>query len=192
MRPTFAALLLPVLFLGACAAGFKATHDHDTGHDFSGYKSFAWISVHPMKIGETAIAPSPLLEGRIMNAIEGQLKAKGYDRVDDPDSADFVISFTVGSREKISVDSYPSMSMGYSAGYPRHWGWGASYYCCAQDTTVRQYTTGMLAVDIFDVAEHRPVWHGVASKSITDADRKNVQEAVNAAVSAILAKFPPT
>ena len=42
-----------------------------------------------------------------------------------------------------------------------------------------------------DVDEHRPVWHGVATKSITDSDRKNIDETVDAAVSAILEGFPP-
>lgn len=192
MKLKSAALALLALAFGGCAAGFKATHDHDAAHDFSGYQTYAWISEHPMRVGETSVSPNPLLEGRIMSAIESQLGAKGYQLADDPESADFVISFTIGSREKIRVDSYPSMSMGYGAGYPSHWGWGASYYCCAQDTTVRQYTTGMLAIDIFDVAEHRPVWHGVASKSITESDRENAQETVNAAVLAILEEFPPS
>ena len=100
-------------------------------------------------------------------------------------------SFTVGARDEIRVDSYPSMGMGYSAGYPSHWRWGASYYCCATETEVRQYTTGMLAVDVFDVAEKRPVWHGVATKTITDADRKRQEETIQAAVDAIVVGFPP-
>lgn len=186
-----AILALAMFTLVGCASTFEATYDHDPGNDFSGYRDFAWISEHPMKIGETASAVSPLLEGKIMRALEVQLGAKGYTLVSDPGTADFVVSFTIGSREKIKVDSYPSMSMGYRYGYPSHWGWGASYYCCAQDTRVREYTKGMLAVDMFDVDEHRPVWHGVATKSITDADRKNVDATVDAAVAAILEGFPP-
>jgi hypothetical protein len=50
-----------------------------------------------------------------------------------------------------------------------------------------QFKTGFLAV-----AEHRPVWHGVASKRISDSDRKDVDATVKAAVDAILAGFPPT
>ena len=186
-----AILALAMFTLVGCASTFEATYDHDPSNDFSGYRDFAWISEHPMKVGETASAVSPLLEGKIMRSLEVQLGAKGYTLVSDPGTADFVVSFTIGSREKIKVDSYPSMSMGYRYGYPSHWGWGASYYCCAQDTRVREYTKGMLAVDMFDVDEHRPVWHGVATKSITDADRKNVDATVDAAVAAILEGFPP-
>ena len=183
--------LLASSLLSGCATGFKATHDHDPGHDFSGYKTFSWISANPMKVGPSVQSPNPLLEPRIMATVEAALGDKGYALVPDAGSADFVMSFTVGSREKIQVNSYPTMSMGYSTGYPGHWGWGAAYHCCATDTQVRQYTTGILAIDVFDVKERRPVWHGAASKTINEKDRENMSATVKAAVDAILAGFPP-
>jgi len=184
-------ILAAAALAGCASSGFNATYDHDPAQDFSSYRTFAWISANPMKIGPSVQSPNPLLEPRIMSAVETALAAKGYGRVDAADAADFVVSFTVGSRDDIRVNSYPSMSMGYSAGYPSHWRWGASYYCCASDTDVRHYTKGILAIDVFDVKDHRPVWHGVASKTISEKDRKNIEATVNAAVDAILAGFPP-
>ena len=183
--------LLAAVALAGCATGFKATHDHDSDHDFSKYQSFAWISKNPMKVGEGVTTPNPLLEPRIMTALEVALGDKGYSLVAEPAAADFVVSFTVGARDKIRVDSYPTMSLGYSTGYPAHWGWGAAYHCCATDTQVRQYTTGILAVDIFDVQQRRPVWHAVASKTITESDRENLEKTIKAAVDAIVVGFPP-
>ena len=55
---------------------------------------------------------SPLLEGRIMSAIQRELQAKGYDYVEGAEYADFAIAFTVGSREKIRVDTYPTYYRG--------------------------------------------------------------------------------
>lgn len=182
---------IAMLFVSGCATGFKATHDYDSSHDFSNYQTFAWMSRNPMIIGEGVTAPNPLLEPRIMTALERALTAKGYKLVNEPTSADFVLSFTIGARDKIRVDSYPTMSVGYRAGYPSHWGWGSAYYCCATDTQVRQYTKGILAVDVFDAAEKRPVWHGAASKTITETDRENIEQTVQAAVDAVIAGFPP-
>lgn len=181
------AILTAAMLIGACASTFKATHDHDPGHDFSNYQTFAWISEHPMRIGTTAVSPNPLIEPRIMSSLERALKNKGFRYTKQANAADFVLSFTVGSREEIRVDSYPTMA----GPYPSRWGWGGGYYGHGTETTVRQYTKGMLAVDIFDVAKRQPVWHGVASKNINESDRENMQVTIDAAVAAIIAGFPP-
>lgn len=179
--------------LAACATGFQATYDSDPAHDFSAYETFAWISENPMIVGPTNRVPNPLLERRIMAAIEGGMITRGYRQVDDPDAADFVMSFTVGSRDEIRVDSYPTAYSTYAV--RGGWGWGGPYYGVgvgiATETEVRQYQKGMLALDVFDVKEHRPVFHAVAEKSITHTDRNKMNETVQAAVDAVLAGFPP-
>jgi hypothetical protein len=179
------------LGLAACATGFKATYDSDPTHDFSGYQTYAWMSASPMIVGPTNRMPNPLLEPRIMAAIEDGMSTRGFSKVDDPEAADFVLSFTVGSREEIKVNSYPATYAGY--GYRGAWGWGGPYYGVgmATETQVRQYQKGMLALDVFDVKERRPVFHAVAEKSITESDRKKMDETIEAAVDAVLAAFPP-
>ena len=193
IKTGFFAVATAALLFG-CASTFKAMYDSDPTQDFTIYKTFSWVSEHPMKVGATARIPSPMLEHRIMVTVESALGTKGYRLVPDVESADFALSFTIGSREEIKVDSYPSMSGGYvGRGYPGSWGgWGGAYYGYGTETTVRQYTEGMLALDVFDVAERRPVWHGVASKTISDSDREDAAGTVKAAVDAILAGFPPT
>ena len=49
----------------------------------------------------------------------------------------------------------------------------------------------MLAVDIFDVRERRPVWHAAAEKTIQEKDRDQVRTTVQNAVNAVLEGFPP-
>ena len=192
VRPvSFFVAAVIALCLSGCATGFKATHDHDASHNFGSYKYYAWISENPMKVGPSTRINNPLVEERIMNAVEANLDAQGYEQVIDRRSADFVLSFTVGSRDEIKVDSYPSMSGGIGYAYPRHWGWGGMYYGHGTETTVRQYTTGMLAIDVFDVEERRPVWHGVAEKRISESDRDDAVGTITAAVEAVLAGFPP-
>jgi hypothetical protein len=182
------AIFSVAIILGACAApGFEAKHDYDDTINFSTYQTFAWISTNPMKLGTTTIPPSAMLEPRIMSSLERALVAKGYRFTKQPNSADFVVSFTVGSREEIRVDSYPSMGGAYGG----RWGWGGAYYGHGTETTVRQYTKGVLAVDIFSVRQHRPVWHGVATKKINEDDRDNQSATIDAAVAAIMAGFPP-
>lgn len=177
--------------LSACASGFKAIYDSDPAHDFSNYQTFGWISQNPMIIGQTVQTHNPMLQPHIMSSLKTGLAAKGFRYVQDAENADFVLSFTVGSRDTIKIDSYPSAYGGYYRTGPGYRGWGGGYYGYATETKVRQYTEGMLAVDIFDVQKRQPVWHGAATKSITTKDRQNIQATVQAAVDAILVGFPP-
>ena len=190
-RACWLVLVLTSLGLGACASGFTATYDSDPTHDFTAYRTYAWMSDNPMIIGATNRMPNPLLETRIMAAIEDGMTTRGYEMVGNPETADFVLSFTVGSREEIKVSSYPSTYAGAGYGYPNSWRWGGPYYGMATETQVRQYQKGMLALDVFDVKEHRPVFHAVAEKSISESDRKKMDETIQAAVDAVLAAFPP-
>jgi len=183
------AILSAAILLGACATpGFEATHDYDDSINFSSYRTFGWISRNPMRVAGVTSAPvSSLLEPRIMSSLERALVAKGYRFVKDPATADFVLSFSVGARDELRVDSYPAMGGGY---YHRG-AWGGSYYGYGTETRVRQYTKGTLAVDIFDVRQRRPVWHGAATKKINSEDRDNQLATIDAAVAAISAGFPP-
>ena len=119
-----------------------------------------------------------------MAAIRAQLESRGFDYASNAATADFLVSFTVGSREKIDREAYPSMSSG-SGG---RGGWATAYY---GGGSAAAYLEGVLAIDMFDAAELRPVWHGVYGKTITDEDRNDMSDVIVETVTAILAAFPP-
>jgi Domain of unknown function (DUF4136) len=171
--------------LGGCAPSVKVTTDRDPGANLSAYRTFAWVGEHPLIAVRAAQVPSPLLEGRIIRAVRSNLEGRGYRYSEN--NPDFAIAFTVGSREKIRVDSYPSR-------YHGNWGWAGTrrYYGggYTTDTTVRQYTVGALAIDIFDVASRSPVWHGLGEKNITTSDLEDRDALIKLAVDSILAEFP--
>ncbi len=173
--------------LSACSSsgGIQSTYDYNRQIDFSGYKTYAFISENPMAVSQTQGAINPMIEGRIMESIRIAMNGKGYNEVSDPESASMAIGFTVGSRDQIKVDSYPSS---FSTGYARR---GYYYgYNTGTETRVRQYTEGQLAVDVFDVSSHTPAFHGVASKKISDSDRQNQQQVLNAVAAEALSGFP--
>ena len=67
----------------------------------------------------------------------------------------------MGSRDKVKVDTLPLM-------YRTSLLWGHRYYWRYKswfDTHVRNYTEGKLAIDVYDVKSHQPVWHGWADKA---------------------------
>ena len=166
--------------LFGCASLAKVQTDFNPSADFSSYRSFSFISDKPLLVSTIGI--SPLLEGRLMNATRGQLISKGYRFVDNREMADFVVSFTVGARDKIQVTSYPASYRGYN-----QWGWGTGYY---NEVNVRNYTEGTLSIDIFEVNRRSPVWHGWAVKTISSSDRRNPTPVINEIVAAIFADYP--
>lgn len=170
--------------LSACS-GMNVSSDYSEEVDFTQYKTFAFISDKPLLVAQTTPL-NPLFEGRAMTAVRNELANKGFQFVEDREQADFVISMTMGQRDKIRVNSYPSDYRTISAG---GWNWGAPYH---SEVDVRNYTEGTLAIDVFDVGARSPVWHGWATKTISMADRRNPTPVINDVIKAIMAQFPPS
>ena len=174
------------ILISACSSN-PPVIDYDKSIDFSGYGSYAFISDHPLMRAPDSPPGSPLLEGKLIRATDEFLQAKGFTKVDNAEEADFAIGFTVGARDKIRVNSYPQPYHPYYGA----WGWGGPYYAGSSNVDVQQYTEGTLAIDIYDVKEHKPAWHGVATKRVTDSMRRNPDESINELIVAILGGFPP-
>jgi hypothetical protein len=187
--------LLIVALVSAVVAGcsttpYKTDFDYDPEVVFTNYRTWAWIDETPMAVTEGG-GPSPLLEGRIMSLVEAEMAMKGFRKVDDVADADMAISFTVGSRDKIKVNSYPStFQAGYST-WGAGWGYGYNYGYPAREVDVRQYTEGQLAIDVFDVKQRRPVYHGFATGNVRDRSREERDELLRQVVKSILLTFPP-
>jgi len=185
------AMLLVGLVSGCSSTPtIESAYDYNREIDFRNFRTYAFIDDQPMAVSQAQGAVSPMLEGRLMESIRIAMNGKGYSEVDDPESADVVIAFTVGSREQIKVDSYPST---YHTGYARrgyYYGYGGMGVGYATETRVRQYTEGQLSVDVFEVASRNPAFHGVASRRINDEDRNNQQEVLNAITVEALSGFP--
>ncbi len=193
VRPIAFTLTASVL-ISCATAPIKV--DSDPTLDFSKYSTFSWTGKSPMAVGKTDYDVSPLAEGRMTAALKEALEAKGYKFVSDASAADFVVSYTIGARDKTQLESY---SPRYYGGY-NNWTWGFPYYGYGYDrfpaqyrTTIvkeRSYVRGSLAVDVFDVNKVSPVWHGYGSKTLSDEDLlKNASDASETMLT-LLADFP--
>ncbi len=181
-------IALAALAIAGCQTAIKGNHEFDRGAPFETYSSFAWITSEPLLRPTAGVASGPrisgVMESNLRRAVERELHAKGYRMAVNQRSADLVVSFSVGTREKIRVDSQP-VGAGYR--YGRYGAWGGGM----QQTTARSYTEGTLAIDFFDVAARQAVWHGWATKRLSRSTDQATREAtINEAVSAILGNFP--
>ena len=160
------------LALAACASGPDVRTDFDPGADFAAYHTYAWANETPQP------GVNPLTWQRTKDAIDRTLQARGYTLGEPPQ---FAVGFTLGKRDRIQTWTTGP----YYSGWGR-WG-GAGWH--GGGVQVEQYTEGTLTIDVFDAATQRPVWSGVSTQTIGGGVS---QATIDAAVSGVLAKFPPT
>ena len=179
---TFA--FLTVLALQAGCATIQTGSHFDETANFRSYETFSWVSETPYVSDAESIRISPLTQQDIQAAIRRELEAAGYVYKDEPGSGDLSVAYTVGTRDKIRIDSYP-------VEYRGTWGWHihGSHYI-VRETSEHSYTSGTLGVDIFDGRTGKPIWHGWAEKTISESDRRNPKPVVDKGVAGLFRNFP--
>ena len=184
-------LLLLISLSTSCAS--QVFTDFDPEHSFAGYKTFSWVSDQPMLV-EGERGPNPLVADRLKTAVKNGFEGKGYEFASDASAADFVVSFTVGARDKIDIREHEVEE--YFGPYDLRWRRDPFGYMGPRSTTTvvetREYTEGTLAIDVFDVQDKKPVWHSGTKRRLTESELQSVgPEVLGDAVAAILANFPP-
>ncbi|QFU05297.1 hypothetical protein FIU82_09790 [Pseudoalteromonas sp. THAF3] len=169
-----------VLLLGACAS--HPDFDYDKSVDFSQYKTFAWIPNASLTKGTNNYQISELMERRVQQAVNDELRAKGMELV-SLQQADVLINYHASVDTKVDVDTF-------STGYGARWDyWGIGYNV---QTTTREYEVGTLVIDVVDRSSNQLVWRaakeGRLKKNQTPIERTEV---VRESVADILSNFPP-
>lgn len=187
MKNLFLTACVMLLLVGCAVREAEVNFDKNMDVDTSHYKTFAWLTEGKMMAPPVDV--NPVMKVKLDKAIAEAFIAKGYTLIEDAEKADFAISYTIGNREKIKVNSFP---VTYHSGFV----WGQAYYGAGHsgisigtETQVRQYTEGKLAIDVYDVKLHQPAWHGWGVKRITKDDRKTPNQSVKAIVDKVVAQF---
>ena len=195
-RPLLATVV--VLTLSACASAIQSTVDVADQADFSNFQTYAWITDQSLiaRSDATSELGYPLNEQRTRAAVERELARKGYRKVSGTE-ADFVVSFTVGSRDRVRVQQYYNnygySYHGYHHGFTRYGyaGYGyPGYGNYGSTASVQTFTEGSLVVDIFDNRSKEAIWHGSASKRLSRKDKDNATQLINQAIASLFIEFP--
>lgn len=179
MQRTLATVAL-VLVVPALMLAQKTSYDYEKAADFASFKTFAFK--------EGTKAGQPLIDNRIVAAIEAELGAKGLTKSEtDPDV--FVVYHVAFDKEK-DISTYSS---GYGGGYgPYGWGWGGGWAGGSTYTQVRDILIGTLVIDMADAHKGAMVWRGLGVKEIdTQAKPEKRDKNITNAVKKILKNYPP-
>jgi hypothetical protein len=157
------------------ATGVEAqdvTWDYAKDTDFTRFKTYAWV--------EGRVPLDPFNHQRIVGAVDAQLAAKGFTRVEPTENPDALVAYHAGFARNPEITGFGS-------------GWGGYRYGGSWDVRARvnDVFVGTLIVDIVDAASHTIVWRGVASKQIDPHAKPETRDKqVGKAVQKLFRHYP--
>jgi len=168
---TVAALVL----LPALAQAQKTSYDYDKTADFAKFKTYSLKE--GTKVGD------PLIDRRIVAAIETELAAKGFTKSDA--KPDVAVVYHVAFDKQKDITAYNTGGYG---GYGYRWGggWGTT------DVRVNEILVGTLVIDMADTSKQEMVWRGMGVKEVnTQANPEKRDKSITSAVQKIFKNYPP-
>jgi hypothetical protein len=183
----FVAVTLAVTVgLGVAACNSIAVRtDAAPGLSVASCHTYAFANEHVANSDQPAAYANPLNAERLRVAVQNNLASKGLQPAANQAAADCVVGYALGSRQ-VFDQYYGGWGAygGYGWGRGR-WGWGGGFY----DEPWPQNQV-RIAVDLFDNRSHKPIWHASASQDSYELSGAHAEQRINAAASAIFAKFP--
>jgi hypothetical protein len=179
-------LVIPALLALALAgcSGVSYNYDFDPGIDFAGYQTYVWVQPS-QDLGPNPRGVDQLVERRIMAAVDEQMAAKGYRKI-ERGQPDFALNFVVTTQQNVNYTTYHT-GWGYYGGW-----YGGGMGMSTSHTTANEWTEGTLIVDIFDADERELVWRGTATAEIREnAPPEERNRRINEVVAKMLERYPP-
>jgi len=179
MQKRLVTLALAMVLAPALAFAQKVSYDYDKTASFGGYKTYALKD--GTKVGQ------PLIDDRIVAALEAELAAKGLTKSDA--SPDLFVVYHVAFDKQKDISTYSSGHGGYGA---YGWGYGGGWAGGSTTTQVRDILVGTLVVDMADAKKGQVIWRGMGVKEVdTQAKPEKRDKSINSAMTKIFKNYPP-
>lgn len=146
--------------------------DFDHQANFSQYKTYSWQAIKP---------ENSLWDSRIKSAVDAQLAAKGWSRV-DTDGAVAIVAVKT-SRTQRTLNTFYD---GFGGG----WRWRGFGGFGESTTTENDYKEGTLIIDLYDAKTKQLIWRGSVEDMISDKAEKN-EKNLDKGVAKMFKSFPP-
>ncbi|HZH13006.1 MAG TPA: DUF4136 domain-containing protein [Archangium sp.] len=180
-----------VLGLASCTSIKTSTnYDPNSVQAVGSYRTYAWL---PMKDGADPRVYNPIVQARVQLAVDRELQARGYQKVEEGQAADFKVGWHAAIDEKVDVD-FVNHFYGYAwdPWYDPFYGPVAYGGAGLAEPVVREYREGTLILDVVDGDSNKLVWRGTAEAELAgNMDAKKSQKLINKAADELLEDFPP-
>ena len=158
------------------AFGQQTSIDYDHSAPFRDFHTYSWGKVQ---------TSDPLMVDRLRQEVDRDLQAKGWQL--RPSDGDVVVTAVGATQNQQEYNTFYDGLGGGGWGWRRGWGgggFGETY------TTVQQIPVGTLVLDMYSPQEHKLVWRGTASDTLSNKPDKNTGK-LDKAIDKLLDKFPP-
>jgi len=175
---------LALSVLAICGFAQDVRYNFDSNSDFSKYKTYRWVQI------KDAQPPDSMTDQQLKSGIDAELAKKGLTMVPGEGNADLLIGYQVSINQEKEFSSY-STDFGYGGGWGRGWYGGGmgSTMTTGQTSTIH---IGSLGLDMYDSAQKKLVWRGVATKTLDPkAKPEKRQKNIAKGCEKLLKNYPP-
>jgi hypothetical protein len=177
MKKNALTFAVAVSLLSVVTFAQKVSYDYDKAAPFASFKTFA----HK----EGTKAGQPLIDERILTAIDTELGTKGLTKSES--NPDLFVVYHMAFDTQKDISTFSSGSPGYGA---YGWGWGG--WGGTTTTQVRDILIGTLVIDMADAPKGQLVWRGMGVKEVdTQAKPEKRDKTIANAVKKIFKNYPP-
>lgn len=169
--PIFFVVLSLAAFIPALAQHVQTDFDHQA--NFAQYKTYSWQQIKP---------GNSLWDSRIKNAVDAQLAAKGWTRVDADGDVAIVAIKTTHTQRTLNT---------FYDGFGGGWRWRGFGGFGESTTTEQDYKEGTLVIDLYDAKTKQLIWRGSTEDMISDKAEKN-EKTLDKGVAKMFKGFPPS
>jgi Domain of unknown function (DUF4136) len=163
-----------LLFLAMVGAAFAQHVETDFDHqaNFAQYKTYSWQEIKP---------GNSLWDARIKSAVDAQLAAKGWTKVDTGGNVAVVAIKTTQTQRTLQT---------FYDGFGGGWRWRGFGGTGEATTTEQDYKEGTLVVDLYDAKTQQLIWRSSAADALSDKEAKN-EKNLDKGVAKMFKGFPP-
>jgi len=176
-----------VLALVACSVAFAqdVRTNYMPGTDFSKFHTYAWVNDLQ---GVPAVGghPDQILDAQVKEAINSQMVAKGFTKVEDGSKADLLLGYQLAIDQQKQINGFGDNFGGWGG-----WGpWGGNFGTFSASTSSNYI--GTFVVGMYDPGVKKLVWIGAAQHAIEPSKKQEKnQQRLNKGAQKLLKDFPP-
>jgi len=173
MRPAQVTTTMMAALLVAACSGMQVESNLEPGVSFDGLGTYSWTMLGDAE-GDVQLATNPLMRRRLIQAVDDQLAARGYARVDE--KGDFVVTFYTFSEKQVQWEQFDVTTR--------------TLY--RNPVYVNSWDQGTLVISAVEPNGEKLLWVGWASDALDPGKPDKNEKQMNEAITKIMADFPAT